>query len=541
MARARTRFVCHQCGAVTVKWQGRCTECGEWNSLVEEVEAPPRQAPARTAAASSDNSACSLEEIGTEATTRFASAVGEFDRVTGGGIVPGSLILVGGPPGIGKSTLLLQIARGVDASQADIQPRSAHAPPASATSVLYVSGEESLAQVKMRATRLGVAAPGLRLLAEVELEGVAEKVQSLRPRLVLIDSIQTLFTNTIESAPGSVSQVRECTAALMRLAKSLRIAFIIVGHVTKEGNLAGPRVMEHLVDTVLYFEGERIQNYRILKAVKNRFGSTSEVGLFEMQTNGLAGVPNVSEFFLSQRIDGASGSCIVPVVEGSRSMLVEVQALCNHSGFGYPARRASGIDANRLGLLLAVLDKRGRSASVAQSDVFVNVAGGLEVDETAVDLGVLVAIASSATDRAVRNGIAVVGEVGLGGEVRAVAQMPQRVTECTRMGIAELVMPASNLHGSLETGEARPRLRGVRTLREALDACLDDARTTPPQRHDRGRRNRPQNAGPSPHSRQRPFRENTTQRAEAMKEEERVPHEHTEPARGEHSFSDEFL
>ncbi|NDD26645.1 MAG: DNA repair protein RadA [Proteobacteria bacterium] len=458
MAKPRTRYVCQQCGAVSVKWQGRCTECGAWSSLAEEI-APSGRSGASLSPNSGGQKAVRLSNVALESHSRFRSGVGEFDRVAGGGIVPGSLILVGGPPGIGKSTLLLQIAEGVG--------RAGH-------EVLYVSGEESLAQVRMRAERLGVETDRLRLLAEIELEAVRASVSEHAPRLVLIDSIQTMFTSTIESAPGSVSQVRECTAALMRVAKGSAVTFVIVGHVTKEGSLAGPRVMEHLVDTVLYFEGDRLQSYRILKAVKNRFGSTSEVGLFEMQGQGLVDVPNASEFFLSQRVSDAPGSCVVPVVEGTRALLVEVQALCNKAAFGTPARRATGIESNRLVMLLAVMEKHGR-LRLSESDVFVNVAGGMEVDEPAADLGVVAAIASTSTDRPIRQGFAVIGEIGLGGEIRAVPHAQQRVTECARMGVRDLVLPASNLKARLhDTGEMR--LHGVQTVREALRACL-----TPPK------------------------------------------------------------
>ena len=463
MARARTRYVCQQCGAVSVKWQGRCTECGGWNTFVEEAEPPARATPTLSPHGGGSARAVRLDEVATEKHARFMTGVGEFDRVAGGGIVPGSLILVGGPPGIGKSTLLLQIAEGVGRGGQE---------------VLYVSGEESLGQVRMRAERLGVATKRLVLLSEIELESVRASVAEHRPGLVLVDSIQTMFTSGVESAPGSVSQVRECTAALMRLAKTSGVTFVLVGHVTKEGGLAGPRVMEHLVDTVLYFEGDRLQSYRILKAVKNRFGSTSEVGLFEMQAQGLVDVPNASEFFLSQRLEDAPGSCVVPVMEGTRALLVELQALCNKAAFGYPARRATGIESNRLVMLLAVMEKHGR-LRLAESDVFVNVAGGMEVDEPAADLGVMMAIASTFTDRPLRSGLAVVGEVGLGGEIRAVTHAQQRAIECARLGVRELVLPAANLKGRLhDTGGMT--LHGVRTLREAIRVCLAEARSHSP-------------------------------------------------------------
>lgn len=449
---------------------------------MEEIE-PPTRASASLSPHGGGGRALRLDEVPAESHARFSTGIGELDRVAGGGIVPGSLILVGGPPGIGKSTLLLQIAQGVG--------RQGH-------EVLYVSGEESLGQVRMRAERLGVGTDRLRLLAEIELESVRACVAEHAPRLVLVDSIQTMFTSAVESAPGSVSQVRECTAALMRVAKSSDVTFVLVGHVTKEGSLAGPRVMEHLVDTVLYFEGDRLQNYRILKAVKNRFGSTSEVGLFEMQAHGLVGVPNASEFFLSQRQDDAPGSCVVPVVEGTRALLVEVQALCNKAAFGTSARRATGIESNRLVMLLAVMEKHGR-LRLAESDVFVNVAGGMEVDEPAADLGVLMAVASTSTDRPLRPGLAVFGEVGLGGEIRAVTHAQQRITECARMGVRELVLPSSNLASRLQD-TAGMTLHGVRTVREAVRHCLAPPREDGDAPRSRGK----DRAGSSPRALESP-------------------------------------
>ena len=458
MARPRTRFVCQQCGAVSVKWQGRCADCNEWNTLVEEVEAPARKGSLSPTVGSGASRPVALHEVTVTEHNRCRTGVGEFDRVAGGGMVAGSLILVGGPPGIGKSTLLLQVAEGVGRGGG---------------SVLYVTGEESLSQVRMRADRLGVATPQLRLLAETDLDAVVAHATAERPALLLVDSIQTLSLADISSAPGSVSQVRECTARLMRLAKGEGITVILVGHVTKDGNLAGPRVLEHLVDAVLYFEGDDSHSYRVLKAVKNRFGPTHEVGLFEMLGKGLVDVPNASEYFLAQRQHGVPGTCVVPVVEGTRAMLVEVQALCNKSYYGTPSRRASGLEANRLVMLLAVLAKRSRITRLGDQDVFVNVTGGLEIDETAADLGVLVALASSATNTCLGEATAVFGEVGLGGELRAVAHAEQRVAECARMGLRRIVLPAANLSGRNPL-KAPPgvTLHGASQLAEALDEAL---------------------------------------------------------------------
>ena len=450
MAKLRTRFVCQECGAASVKWQGRCPDCGRWNSMVEEAE----KAPARRGSLSPESSVggrvVRLHEVETRNEERVGTGIGELDRVTGGGLVRGSLILVGGPPGIGKSTLLLHVADALGRQ---------------GKRVLYVSGEESPAQVRMRAERLGVQTRELLLLPETDLGQIMARVQEEKPALVMVDSIQTMSSGEVESAPGSVSQVRECTAAFMRLAKSEGVMVILVGHVTKDGSIAGPRVMEHLVDTVLYFEGDDFQNHRILKAVKNRFGSTSEIGLFEMQSGGLVEVPDASGFFLSHREGGIPGSCIVPVLEGTRAICVEIQSLCKKVGFGNPMRRASGLDPNRLVMLLAVLEKRGGLSALAQNDVFVNVAGGMDVDEPGTDLGVLLAVASSMADRPVLAGTAVLGEVGLGGEVRGVSHAPQRVVECGRMGVSRVIIPAVNAPHVKVSGV---EVRGVRNLCEAL-------------------------------------------------------------------------
>jgi DNA repair protein RadA/Sms len=457
MARPRSRFVCQECGAVSVKWSGRCSDCSAWNSLVEELE-PARRGSLSPNQGSSPAKPIALADVEVSEHRRVSSGVGEFDRVAGGGMVPGSLLLVGGPPGIGKSTLLLQVAEGVGSAGGR---------------VLYVTGEESLGQVRMRADRLGVHTSHLRLLAETDLDSLVAHALAERPCLLLVDSIQTLSLAEVSSAPGSVSQVRECTARLMRLAKGEGITVILVGHVTKDGNLAGPRVLEHLVDAVLYFEGDDSHSYRLLKAVKNRFGPTHEVGLFEMHGVGLVDVPNASEFFLAQRQKGISGSCVVPLIEGTRALLVEVQSLCNKSYYGIPSRRASGLEVNRLVMLLAVLQKRGRLYTLGGQDVFVNVTGGMEIDETAADLGVLVAIASSATNTCVAEATAAFGEVGLGGELRAVAHAEQRIVECARMGIRHIVLPKTNL-GSRASFKVPSgvTLSGVSLLAEALEEIL---------------------------------------------------------------------
>jgi len=452
----KTVFACQNCGAQFPKWMGRCAECGEWNSLVEEKAAPPPAAAVGEAgraryAIGQRAGATLYADIDVVAAERLSTGIGEFDRVLGGGVVPGSLVLLGGEPGIGKSTLLLQAAARF---AADVGP------------VLYASGEESEHQVKSRGERLGVGRAPLYLLAETCLERVLEEVDRLAPRLLVIDSIQTIFTLKLQSAPGSIGQVREAATQLLFTAKGRDLPTVLVGHVTKEGSLAGPKALEHIVDTVLYFEGERHHAHRIVRAVKNRFGAISELGVFEMTGAGLKAVANPSEMFLAERQASTPGSAVLCCVEGSRPLLVEVQSLVSTTSYGYARRMTSGLDQNRLSLLLAVLEKRG-GLNLAGEDVFVNVAGGMTVDEPAADLAVIASIASSVRNRPIRPGTVTFGEVGLGGEVRGVPQTALRVKEAAQLGFTRCVLPS----GSLSPAEVPPgvELVNVRTLADALE------------------------------------------------------------------------
>jgi DNA repair protein RadA/Sms len=448
-------FVCQECGAQYQKWMGRCAECGAWNALVEERAAPtaPAGAPAPRYALSSEGGARLYDEVDLVVAERVTSGIDEFDRVLGGGIVPGSLVLLGGEPGIGKSTLLLQAAANF----------ARHAP------VLYCSGEESAHQVKSRGERLGVGHAPLYLLAETCLERIVEEAARLKPALLVVDSVQTVFSLKMSSAPGSVGQVREAATQLLFIAKGQNLPTFLVGHVTKDGSLAGPKVLEHIVDTVLYFEGERHHAYRLVRAVKNRFGAISELGVFEMTGQGLRPVPNPSQLFLAQRPASTPGSAVLCCMEGSRPLLVEVQALVSSSMYGNAQRMASGIDRNRLTLLLAVLEKRVGLNLVAE-DVFVNIAGGLTVDEPAADLAVLAAIASSVRNRPLRERTALFGEVGLAGEVRGTTQGPLRVREAAQLGYTRVVLPDGNCAGD----DAPPgcELVPVTSVGQALEAAI---------------------------------------------------------------------
>ena len=446
----KTFFTCQQCGYQSPKWLGKCPDCNQWNTLAEETLAvagkgravPPAGKPLR------------LQEVAGTEEDRRRCGIAELDRVLGGGVVPGSFILIGGDPGIGKSTLLLQAS----ARLADVG------------TVLYVTAEESTRQLKLRGERLGVRGGELFVLAETSLEAILERVRELRPAYLVVDSIQTIFTSALESAPGSVSQVRECAGRLMQVAKGDGIPTFIVGHVTKDGAIAGPRMLEHMVDTVLYFEGDPGHPYRILRAVKNRFGSTNEIGVFEMKEAGLAEVANPSELFLAERPEGAAGSAVVSALEGSRPILVELQALVSGSSYGTPRRTAMGIDHNRVSLLVAVLEKKVGLSLLAQ-DIFVNVAGGVRLDEPAVDLGVMAALASSHLNRPIPPRTILFGEVGLAGEVRAVSRPELRVKEAARLGFDRCLLPAGSLKG-LES-PAGMTLVAVRSAEEALEAVFD--------------------------------------------------------------------
>jgi DNA repair protein RadA/Sms len=468
-------FVCQECGSQSPKWVGRCGDCGAWNSYVEERVQPndaASGAPAghRYALTGAAGGARLYADIALEQHPRLTTGIDEFDRVLGGGVVPGSLVLLGGEPGIGKSTLLLQAAANM----------------ARGGPVLYSSGEESEHQIKSRGERLSVGGAPLYLLAETCLERILEEIARIKPALVIVDSVQTVFSTKFQSAPGSIGQVREAATQLLFAAKGQNVPTFLVGHVTKDGSLAGPKALEHVVDTVLYFEGERHHSHRVVRAVKNRFGAVSELGVFEMTSSGLRPVPNPSRMFLAERPTHAPGSAVLCSVEGSRPILVEVQALVSSSTYGTARRMTSGIDAQRLSLLLAVLEKRA-GLNLIGDDVFVNVAGGMTVDEPASDLGVLAAIASSVRNRVIPATTAMFGEVGLAGEVRGITQSSLRVREAAQMGFRRCIMPEANiepnapLEGSGPTGvdgsrseglEGVCELVGVRTVGEALEAAL---------------------------------------------------------------------
>src|SRR6186713_2205037 len=427
-------FACQTCGAQSPKWLGRCPDCGAWNSLVEEQTAAA--VTTRGAAPALGGGGSRLyQDVEADASIRIGSGISEFDRVLGGGIVPGSLVLLGGEPGIGKSTLLLQAAA---LFATGVGP------------VLYCSGEESEHQVKMRGERLGVRGEGLFLLAETCIERLIEEVDRLKPSMLIVDSIQTVFSLKIASAPGSVGQVRQAATDLLFTAKGRNLPTILVGHVTKDGALAGPKVLEHVVDTVLYFEGDRHHAHRVVRAVKNRFGAISELGVFEMTGEGLRAVPNPSKLFLAERPSSAPGSAVLSTIEGSRPILVEVQALVSSATFGNPRRMAIGIDQNRLSLLLAVLEKRA-GLSLAGDDVYVNIAGGMTVDEPAADLSVVAAVASSVRNRGLAPSTAVFGEVGLSGEIRGIPQAALRVKEAAQMGFSRLILPSANVDPASST------------------------------------------------------------------------------------------
>lgn len=455
MAKAKkTAFFCQECGYESPKWMGQCPGCKQWNTFVEETVVTGQGKTAgvgNVVRKAADPIPLSQVEIHEE--ERLCTGIKELDRVLGGGIVGGSLTLVGGDPGIGKSTLLLQVCRNL----------------AQKTQVLYISGEESLKQIKLRAQRIGAFSDRLLLLCETNLDVIRQTIEKRRPDVVIIDSIQTMFHEEVASAPGSVSQVREATGVFLQIAKGLGVSIFIVGHVTKDGSVAGPRVLEHMVDTVLYFEGDRHASYRILRGVKNRFGSTNEIGVFEMREEGLAEVANPSEFMLNGRPEGASGSVVACSMEGTRPILIEIQALVCKSSFGLPRRTAAGTDTNRVNLLMAVLEKR-LGVHLSDSDAYVNIAGGIKMNEPAIDLGILLAIVSSYRDIVIDDKTLVFGEVGLSGEVRAVSMAEQRVHEARKLGFTTIILPAVNMKSVQNITDIC--LIPVETIRDAVNFLM---------------------------------------------------------------------
>lgn len=450
--KSKTVFYCTSCGNEMPRWQGKCPFCGEWNTVVEQ-QVSKTTAKHSVINATTDRRPRTLHEVNCDQETRFFTGLGELDRVLGGGAVKGSLVLVGGAPGIGKSTLLLQICSYLGKN----------------LKVLYVSGEESETQIKLRAERLGVTTQNLYLISETDINAILEFSNQLQPDILIADSIQTIYSAENTSSPGSVSQVKDCTMALMQLAKGSDITVFLVGHVNKEGSIAGPKVLEHMVDCVLYFEGENAHNYRILRAAKNRFGSTNEIGVFEMADNGLKEVPNPSEMLLSGRPTHAPGTCVACTMEGTRPVLAEVQALVSHTTFNVPRRTCNGFDFNRAVLLMAVLEKRG-GVNLSSSDVYINVIGGLQINEPASDLPVILAAASSYRDKVFDTNTAAIGEVGLTGEIRAVSNLSHRLSEVHRLGFTRCIIPKQGT-AQIETPQGLELIR-VRNIREAIEFTL---------------------------------------------------------------------
>ncbi|WP_369297686.1 DNA repair protein RadA [uncultured Neglectibacter sp.] len=453
--KSKITYECTKCGYQSAKWLGRCPDCGEWNSMEETVAEPvtsTRSAAVRTAGGGALVRATSINEISTEDEHRYHTGLSELDRVLGGGIVKGSLVLISGDPGIGKSTLLLQICEFMGQT----------------LKILYVSGEESARQIKLRATRLGVQSPNLKILTQTDVQYITEEIREEKPDLVMIDSIQTMNHTDLSSSPGSITQVRECTNTMMRCAKSLDIPVIIVGHVNKDGAIAGPKVLEHIVDAVLYFEGDRQMTYRILRAVKNRYGSTNEIGVFDMGESGLQQVENPSQAMLSGRPKDVSGTCVTAVMEGSRPILAEIQGLATTSGFGTPRRMSTGFDYNRMALILAVLEKRA-GYYFSNLDAYLNVVGGLRLDEPSVDLAVAMALISSLKDKPIREDTVVFGEIGLAGELRSVNRAELRISEASRLGFTRCIVPYHNLKGINHPQEIE--VIGAKNIRDAYEAA----------------------------------------------------------------------
>lgn len=453
MAKAKMVFFCTTCGNETPKWQGKCPACGSWNTLIEHIEKPTPVGKTKSSPAGISRSAQSIREIDCDNEIRFSTGMGELDRVLGGGAVAGSLVLVGGAPGIGKSTLLLQICNCLCSSR----------------TVLYISGEESERQLKMRGMRLGVSPENLYILSETRLSNILEAVESIKPDILIVDSIQTLYNEENDSSPGSVSQVKDCTMSMMQLSKTDGITVFVVGHINKDGAIAGPKVLEHMVDCVLYFEGDPNNSYRLLRAAKNRFGSTNEIGVFEMIGTGLIEVPNPSQMLLAGRPEGASGTCVACVMEGTRPVLAEVQALVSKTTFNVPRRTSDGFDFNRAVLLMAVAEKRaGMKLNVF--DAYINVIGGLQLNEPGADLPVVLAIASSYRDAVIPDDLVAIGEVGLTGEIRSVSNMNQRLGEAARLGFKKCIIP----RGGSDKLEIPPGLTiyRVKNLREAIETAM---------------------------------------------------------------------
>ena len=452
MAKTKTVYFCTECGNETPKWQGKCPSCGAWNTLQEHIEKPSVPGRIKSSGPMASRKPKTISQVDSGDEIRFSTALGELDRVLGGGAVEGSLVLVGGAPGIGKSTLLLQICNALCAER----------------TVLYVSGEESERQLKLRAQRLGVSPEGLYILSETRLSDIMESVGECNPNVLIIDSIQTMFCEENESSPGSVSQVKDCTMALMNLSKSQGITVFVVGHINKDGNIAGPKVLEHMVDCVLYFEGDPNTSYRLLRAAKNRFGSTNEIGVFEMRDHGLVEVPNPSQMLLEGRPEGASGTCVACVMEGTRPILAEVQALVSKTSFNVPRRTADGFDFNRAALLLAVTEKRA-GMKLNLFDAYINVIGGLRLDEPGADLAVVLAVASSYRDTPIADDLVAIGEVGLTGEIRSVSHMNQRLQEVARLGFSKCIIPKLGSE-KLEIPKNLTVYR-VRNIREAIESA----------------------------------------------------------------------
>ena len=453
MAKTKTVFYCTACGNESPKWQGRCTACGAWNTMEEHIEKPAAAGKVKSAPVGQSRRPQRLREVDCDAEIRFSTGMGELDRVLGGGAVAGSLVLVGGAPGIGKSTLLLQICAQLCAGG----------------KVLYVSGEESERQLKLRAQRLNVDPDGLYILSETRISDILEAVEEMKPDILIADSIQTLYNELNESSPGSISQVKDCTMTLMQLSKSQGITVFVVGHINKDGNIAGPKVLEHMVDCVLYFEGDPNTSYRLLRAAKNRFGSTNEIGVFEMADCGLIEVPNPSQMLLEGRPEGAPGTCVACVMEGTRPVLAEVQALVTRTTFNVPRRAADGFDFNRAVLLMAVAEKRA-NMKLNVFDAYINVIGGLRLDEPGADLPVVLAVASSYRDQVIADDLVAIGEVGLTGEIRSVSHMNQRLAEVARLGFKKCIIPRNGAE-KLEIPDGLQVFR-VRNLREAIEMAL---------------------------------------------------------------------